>query len=265
VLVPVARLSAGLDTSEELSAGEVLPMRLTSTLVVVPILYCAIPSTLAKASAVSAKVPIQIQVDATDTVHKIFSVSEIIPLQGENSIALLYPRWEIGSHAPTVSVADLAGLELQIHGRPLEWRRDPLDVNAFHVSLPRNATTLEAHFQYLSPVSAGVMSRNILQVQWEHMMLYPQGMKVSDIPVAAQLRLPAGFQAASSLRAMKTADNTINYQRCSLSELADAPVVVGRFMSSWLLSADGAHPVRLDVVADEARSDDFSRAGGSLA
>lgn len=24
-------------------------------------------------------------------------------------------------------------------------------------------------------------------------------------------------------------------------------------MSSWLLSTDGAHPVRLDVVADEAR------------
>jgi len=227
-------------------------MRLTSKLVVAPILCCAIPSTLARASVASAKGPIQIQVDATDTVHKVFSVTEVIPLHGEDSITLLYPRWEIGSHAPTISVADLAGLELQVNGQPVEWRRDPLDVNAFHVSLPRNATTLEAHFQYLSPVSGGVMSRNIVQVQWEHMLLYPQGMKVKDISVAAQLRLPAGFQAASSLRVLKAADNTIDYQLCPLSELADAPVVAGRFMSSWLLSTDGAHPVRLDVVADEA-------------
>jgi predicted metalloprotease with PDZ domain len=249
--LPHKRKIADSVRQEELPAGEVLSMRLTSILVVVPIFCCAIPSTPAKASAVGAKGPIQIQVDATDTVHKVFSVIEIIPVQGEDSITLLYPRWEIGSHAPTISVADLAGLKLQINGRPLEWRRDPLDVNAFHVALPRNATTLEAHFQYLSPVSAGVMSRNIVQVQWEHMMLYPQGLKVDDIPVVAQLRLPAGFQAASSLRVMKAADNTIDYQLCSLSELADAPVVAGRFMSSWLLSADGALPVRLDVVADE--------------
>jgi hypothetical protein len=223
-------------SAEKFRAGEVLPMRLTSALLVFPILCCAIPSTLASSSAVSAKGPIQIHVDATDTVHKVFSVIEIIPLHGEHSITLSYPRWEIGSHAPTVSVADLAGLELRLNGRPLEWRRDPLDVNAFQVSLPRNATTLEAHFQYLSPLSAGVMSRNIVQVQWDHMMLYPQGMKVNDIPVAAQLRLPAGFQAASSLGVRKAAANTIDYQLCSLSELADAPVVAGRFMRSWPLS-----------------------------
>lgn len=90
-------------------------------------------------------------------------------------------------------------------------------------------------------------------------MLYPQGMKVNDIPVAAQLRLPAGFQTASSLHVMKAADNTIDYQMCSLLELADAPVVARRFMSSWLLSADGAHPVRLDVVADEAKGLTVSR------
>jgi hypothetical protein len=47
----------------------------------------------------SAKGPIQLQVDATDTVHKVFSVIEVIPLHGEDSITLLYPRWEIGSHA----------------------------------------------------------------------------------------------------------------------------------------------------------------------
>jgi hypothetical protein len=63
-------------------------MRLTSILVIVPIFCCAIPSTPAKASAVGAKGSIQIQVDATDTVHKVFSVIEIIPVQGEDSITL---------------------------------------------------------------------------------------------------------------------------------------------------------------------------------
>lgn len=179
---------------------------------------------------IDSKEPIRIQVDASDTVHKVFSVTEFIPLHGETSMTLLYPRWEIASHAPTISVADLAGLELRLNGEPLEWHRDPLDVNAFHVSLPRNVSVLEAHFQYLSPLNGGVMSRNIVQIAWQHMMLYPKGTNVNDIPVVARLRLPADFHAASSLRVDQESGAILDFQPCSAGELADAPVFAGRFI-----------------------------------
>ncbi|MEO9089868.1 MAG: hypothetical protein ABI247_06000 [Rhodanobacter sp.] len=66
-------------------------------------------------------------VDATDTGHQVFSVHETIPVQASGDVVLLYPQWETGSHAPTVSVAELAGLVVQVDGQRLEWHRDPVD------------------------------------------------------------------------------------------------------------------------------------------
>ena len=121
--------------------------RLKSSVLRFSILCCATSLiSVAEAAALEAKEPIRIQVDATDTVHKVFSVTECIPIHGETSITLLYPRWEIASHAPTISVADFAGLELRLNGQPLEWQRDPIDVYAFHVVLPQKASVLEATF-----------------------------------------------------------------------------------------------------------------------
>lgn len=235
-------------------------IRLKSTGLRFSILSCAISlinvtvaSANALASANDAREPIRIQVDATDTVHKVFSVAEFIPLHGETSITLLYPRWEIASHAPTISVANLAGLELQLDGKPLEWNRDPVDVNAFHVSIPRNASLLEARFQYLSPLDSTDVTHNIVKVGWQHLMLYPRGMNVNDIPVVAQLRLPEGFHAASSLRVKKENDISIDFDQCTIGELADAPVFAGRYERDWRLSTDNARPVWLHVVADEAK------------
>lgn len=207
---------------------------------------------VAGATVISANEPIRLRVDASDTVHKVFSVTEFIPLYDQTSLTLLYPKWEIASHAPTISVADLAGLQVRINGKPQEWHRDASDANAFHVSVPRDASVLEIHFQYLSPLNGGVMSRNILRVQWEHLMLYPRGRNVNDIAVAAQLNLPADFHAASSLRIEKETGTVINFQQCSIGELADAPVFAGRFLRNWQLSTDNTNPVWLHVVADEA-------------
>jgi len=235
------------------SFGSPVLTRLKCTVLRFSILCCAACFiSVAGAAAIDVKEPIRLQVDATDTVHKVFSVTEFIPLHDETSITLLYPRWEIASHAPTISVADLAGLELRINGKPLEWHRDPVDINAFHVSVPLNASLLEVHFQYLSPLNGGVATRNIVQVQWQHLMLYPRGTNVNDIPVLAQLHLPAGFHAASSLRAEQESGAILDFRQCSIGELADAPVFAGRFMRDWPLSTDNTKPVWLHVVADEA-------------
>ncbi len=222
--------------------------RVKSTILRIAVFCCAASFNVEGAAAAGAKLPICIDVDATDTVHKVFSVTEFIPLHDETSITLLYPRWKIGSHAPTISVADLAGLELRLSGKPLQWRRDPLNVNAFHVSIPRSASVLEAQFQYLSPLNGGVMTRNIVQVQWEHLMLYPQSMGGNEIPVVARLRLPAGFHIASSLRVEQESGTVFDFRRCTLGELADAPVLAGRLMRDWLLSTGDARPYGMEYL-----------------
>jgi hypothetical protein len=90
-------------------------------------------------------------VDATDTRHKIFLVHETIPVQAAGDLVLLYPQWDTGSHAPTISVANLAGLLIHAGAQPLEWRRDPIDTHAFHLLVPAGADELTLDFQYISP------------------------------------------------------------------------------------------------------------------
>jgi predicted metalloprotease with PDZ domain len=149
-----------------------------------------------------------------------------------------------------------------MNGKLLEWHRDPRNVHAFHVTLPGNASLLEAHFHYLSPLKGGVMTRNIVKVQWQHLMLSPQGRNVNDIPVIAQIRLPEGFHAASSLPVAQEDGAVLTFQPCAIGELSDAPIFAGRFTKDWQLSDGNGKPVRLHLVADAAK--DLSLSTGQL-
>src|SRR3981081_3548941 len=53
---------------------------------------------------------IRLSVDATDIERRIFSVHEILPVQGGEPTVLLYPQWLPGNHSPTGRVEKLAGL-----------------------------------------------------------------------------------------------------------------------------------------------------------
>jgi Peptidase M61 N-terminal domain len=129
---------------------------------------------------------IELQVDATDTVHKIFAVTEIVPVQRAGPATLLYPQWDTGSHTPTISVANLSGLIVTAGQQRLNWQRDPFDPHAFHFVIPAGARNLNLTFQYLSPpiarAGAMVMTANIVEVSWQNMLLYPAGWFARDIP-----------------------------------------------------------------------------------
>jgi hypothetical protein len=43
---------------------------------------------------------IQLHVDATDTIHSLFRVSETIPVQTCGEVVLLYPEWETTATGP---------------------------------------------------------------------------------------------------------------------------------------------------------------------
>ncbi len=97
---------------------------------------------------------IHLSVDATDVARHIFNVRETIPVRAGESIVLLYPQWAPGNHSPTGRVDELAGLMISANGKPVPWVRDPVDVFAFHVSVPAGASILDVNFQYTSSVEA---------------------------------------------------------------------------------------------------------------
>ena len=189
--------------------------------------------------------------DATDTVHKVFRVRERIPVQAAGPVTLLFPEWDLDSHAPTGSVASLAGLLMHVGALRLEWRRDPGNPFAFRATVPAGAPAIDLDFQFISPPTAGqgamLLTPDMMDVQWQNLLLYPAGWLARDIAVQAELTIPAGFQAATSLP-HKEDSGPLVFGAVSLETLVDSPVYAGHYVRRFALSAD-TPAVFLDVMA----------------
>ena len=112
---------------------------------------------------------LKINVDATDIAHRAFRVHETVPAQ-PGPLTLLYPQWLPGNHSPTGPIDKLAGLVVTANGKTLPWKRDPLNVYAFHVEVPEGASSVDVEFQFLSPQDTRqgrvVMTPDMLNLQW---------------------------------------------------------------------------------------------------
>ncbi len=135
---------------------------------------------------------IRLNVDATDIDRRIFRVRETIPVRAGESLVLLYPQWLPGNHSPSGRVDKLAGLMIHANGARVEWVRDPVDVFAFHVAVPANATSLDVEFQFVSAVDTNegrvVMTPDMLNLQWNAVALYPAGYFARQIMIEPSVR-----------------------------------------------------------------------------
>jgi len=199
---------------------------------------------------------IDIEVDATDLAQRIFRVTQTMPVQ-PGPLTLLFPAWLPGNHAASGPIDKLAGLEITANGQRLAWKRDPLDVFAFHVDVPAGVSSLSMQYQYLTPTDRNqgrvVMTPNMLNLQWNAVVLYPAGHYASRIQYAASVKYPAGFQAASALDVASRDGATVHYQPVPLDILVDSPVYAGRYFRTFDLAPGAKVPVRLNVVADAAK------------
>jgi hypothetical protein len=85
---------------------------------------------------------ISLLVDVTSIKIRVLNVQETIPIKGRD-ITLLYPEWLPGTHSPSNPVGELAGLAVTANGKRIPWVRDRVDMYAFHVEAPQDATTLD--------------------------------------------------------------------------------------------------------------------------
>ncbi|PXW78456.1 glycyl aminopeptidase [Blastomonas natatoria] len=195
-----------------------------------------------------------LEVDATDIDRAIFSMKQTIPVPEEarksGRLTLLYPQWLPGNHAPRGEIEKLVGLKFSADGKPLVWRRDSIDVNAFHITLPAGARELVASFQFVSPTAGNqgrvVVAPKMMNLRWNNVSLYPAGYFTRNIPVDATVTWPAGWQAGSAMRPKRTTGNRVAYERVDYDTLVDSPMFAGAHFKSWPLS----DKVTLNVVAD---------------
>nr|WP_294817420.1 peptidase M61 [uncultured Sphingomonas sp.] len=190
-----------------------------------------------------------LDVDATDTQRGIFRVRQTIPVAKSGHMVLLYPKWLQGKHGPRGEIEKLTGLQISAGGKRLQWKRDPVDVFAFHIDVPSGAKKLDLEFQFASATSGDqgriVMTPAMMSLQFNSMSLYPAGYFVRRIPVQAKVRYPEGWSAVSGLPSRATG-STYTYEKTNYEVLVDSPVLAGRYYRPIELSPR----VTLDVFAD---------------
>lgn len=197
---------------------------------------------------------IRLEVDATDIDRHIFQVRQSIPVSGGEPLTLMYPQWLPAHHSPTGRVDKMAGLKIHADGVRVEWTRDPVNVFAFHVNVPVEATSLEVEFQFVSPTDGEqgriVMTPEMLNLQWTAVTLYPAGHYVRQIVVEASVRVPDGWQVATALKVVSTIGSLSAFAPVTFEKLIDSPIFAGRYFKRLDLNPDGAVPVHLNIVAD---------------
>ena len=195
---------------------------------------------------------VQLTVDASDVTRGIFRIRERVPVTGAGDLVLLYPKWIPGGHTPRGDINKVAGFKFTANGQPLEWKRDTIDVTAFHVNVPAGVTAVDVEFQYVTPTASNqgrtVATPDMASIQWISNSLYPAGYYVRQIPVQASVIVPQGWQVATALRPSGQSGNRIDYPVTSYEILLDSPLIAGAHYRQFPLSDD----VFLDVVADTA-------------
>ncbi|CAN5424833.1 M61 family metallopeptidase [soil metagenome] len=204
---------------------------------------------------------VKIAVDATDLNRRIYRVHETIPVEAAGPLTLYFPAWLPGDHGPDGPITHLAGLIITGAGQRIEWTRDPIDNFAFHLVVPEGVTEIAADFQHLSPTTGDqgriTMTAEMLNAQWEKMLLYPAGRWHHNITTQASIKLPTGWTLGTALETASTAPgaeggDTTTFKPVTLDVLIDSPLMAGVHYRRIDLDPNGRSPVHLDIFADSA-------------
>jgi hypothetical protein len=174
---------------------------------------------------------------------------------------LLYPQWLPGTHSPSNTVGNLAGLIITAKGTHVPWVRDRVNMWSFRVNVPQGASLLELRFQYLAPVKPqqGRISNKIADLTWNSVLLYPAGYFARRIQFSPEVKLPDGWRFATALDVKSQNGEVVSFKDVPLNTLVDSPLYAGINYKRVDLSTGPDNPVYLDV------SSNTLNAGGATA
>lgn len=230
-----------------------------------------IPATLALSTAAFA-VPLcaqtmRVEIDATDLPRKLLSstVTLSIPKAAradDGTVALWYPKWVPGVHAPGGPVQNIGGMVFETtDGTTLEWQREPGEPHLVHVAA-NGASEIVARMRYIadqpSTNSTGIDvfgSKDIGYVSANTIIMVPDGESIQETLVDATLLLPDDWTYATALRTIEGEDDApIAFQRVTLETFIDSPILCGRYAKTYDLVedvvSDQSPPQRLHIISE---------------
>jgi predicted metalloprotease with PDZ domain len=150
-------------------------------------------------SGAHAATQLRLSLDASDAPRQVWHAQLQVPVAG-GDVVLVYPKWIPGNHGPTGPIANLGSLQPTCGATRVAWTRDALDPYAFHFAVPAGCARLDLAYDLFegSPAN-GNMTAQLGVLDWNQVVLYPQGASIHDVVVAADITLPAGWSAATAL------------------------------------------------------------------
>src|SRR5215467_8317715 len=216
------------------------------------------------ASAQNPTPPVRLEVDLRDAPRRVYHAKLQFPVK-PGAFTLVYPKWIPGEHSPNGPIVDVTGVRFRGNGREIPWRRDDVDLYAFHCEVPAGVTTMEATFDYLLPREEGTAGSpsatpHLAVLPWNLGVLYPQGAKTDEVMFAPSVRVPAGWKFATALEtATGESADSATFETTSLTRLVDSPLLAGAFFKTYDLSPGQKPEHRLNIAADSATATTLSK------
>jgi predicted metalloprotease with PDZ domain len=215
------------------------------------VLVCVI---LVAASNLTAQT-IRLHVDLVDAPRNIYHAHLQIPARA-GEMRLVFPKWIPGNHRPSGPIGALTGIRMKAAGHALAWQRDAIDMYEFHVSVPAGVDMLDVSLDAITTLdSAGgggpAASSNLLDLNWNAVLLYPQGAKSDDVSFAPSVTLPAGWKFGTALPVARVTGDEVEFAPVSLTTLIDSPLIAGAHYRKIELTKPSETPLHvMDLVAD---------------
>lgn len=198
---------------------------------------------------------IKLSVDATDITRRLVHARMSYPVK-PGPFTLLYPQWIPGEHGPTGPIADLVGIKVSANGQAIPWKRDSVNMFAFHVEVPAGVSSLEVSIDFISPPETGGFSSGssatseMAVLSWNQFLLYPAGVPTDQLNIQADMKVPNGWRYGTALPIASESGNSIQFRPSSVSTLIDSPVISGAHFRTIDLSPDSKPSHFLHLASD---------------
>ncbi len=134
---------------------------------------------------------VELHVDATSAAERVIHVRMSMPAR-PGPLTLLYPEWIPGEHGPTGPIVNLVGLKFSSGGQTIPWKRDSVNMYAFHLEVPAGTAALDVAFDFLTPpdstgfTSGSSTTSELAVLNWNQLLLYPEGAAADSLHFGAR-------------------------------------------------------------------------------
>jgi predicted metalloprotease with PDZ domain len=239
--------------------------------------YCrAVLGLLLLCCAPTFAADLTLHVDAREVARRHLLTQETLAVK-PGPLVLVYPKWIPAEHSPSGPLDTIIGMEIKANGQRLEWKRDPYEMYALSVTVPRGVSQLDIALELGLPAEEESQAKSpdssarLAVIRWNQYVLLPKGRDAATITALGSLEVPGGWQAACSLDMHAAQGGALEFEPVSLAQLIDSPVQIGEFLRRVDLPGSAPHPEiqhAISIAADTAAAivvpADFAQGYGKL-